>query len=222
MIVGLVAEGPSDHIILEGIVRAVLGDVECRYIHPEETLESRERGSGWKGVRRWCREHADGLPAFLSAITPRIDLLVVHLDCSMAHNVGGDFPCPPARDRARRLEAVLAEWLAVEPRPGWLLFATPSWTSEAWLAAALPPPQRHMAEPECDDPEVELYRRRMLRRDSRSGAIKKPKRLVRQYVEEHLIPGLTTVTTQCPEAARFRQALLERAGQPEDSDPPSS
>src|SRR4051794_1820389 len=105
MHVGIVAEGPSDLILLEAIIRTLRPTATVTRIQPEPVLG--ERGSGWTGVRRWCREFKDDLQAVMTADPDDvIDVLLIHVDCSMAHNVNADHPCPPPTDTALALERV--------------------------------------------------------------------------------------------------------------------
>src|SRR5258706_9866941 len=92
---GLVAEGPSDWITLEAFVRRLIVDAEFERIQPDLTPTNRSP-YGWKGVRAWCREFGPVLHQFMGGVTGRrIDILIIHSDCSMAHNESADRPCPP-------------------------------------------------------------------------------------------------------------------------------
>ena len=99
--IGIVAEGPTDYALLNGLIRRITGSGDCLRIQPEEPPNG--NGSGWKGVLKWCRNSiikqagtrilADGVP---------MDLLVVHLDGDVSrtaenravHCLSG---CPSAR-----------------------------------------------------------------------------------------------------------------------------
>lgn len=61
MHVGIVAEGPSDLILLEMLIRRLQPDVTVTRLQPEPTLG--EMGSGWKGVRNGAENSAMISPA---------------------------------------------------------------------------------------------------------------------------------------------------------------
>src|SRR3990167_6000361 len=93
---GLVTEGKSEWLVFEAVIRAHF-DHAARFtrIRPDLTLTT---GSphGWRGVKHWCQENRTRLAAVLRGVVgSEIDVLVVHVDCSMAHNVGALRPCPP-------------------------------------------------------------------------------------------------------------------------------
>jgi len=53
--IALVAEGPTDYVILEAALKAFLGrDFVLIQLQPEATQP--EMGSGWCGVLKWCYE----------------------------------------------------------------------------------------------------------------------------------------------------------------------
>ena len=78
--VGIVSEGPTDYILLKGVIDTITGE-ENYYIplQPEANAIG-EYGNGWKGVLKWCREHADNLVQYMHAVTPELDFIVIQLD----------------------------------------------------------------------------------------------------------------------------------------------
>jgi hypothetical protein len=204
--VGLVAEGPSDWLALEELIRTVVPDVDFQHLRPDMTLTSKSP-HGWKGVRAWCREMAPLLETFLSGVQDlRLDLLVIHVDCSMAHNLGISHPCPPAEATSNALrEAVTRDWLRRDPLPDFVVLATPSMSTDAWIVAALDPPYQSKVPLECDpNAERELVRRRLLR--LRDGEVKKPASRY-QPLAEQMAQEIDEVCAACPEAARVRAEL---------------
>jgi len=204
--VGIVAEGPSDWLALEELMKAIHPDIDFDFVHlrPDMTLVS-QSPHGWKGVRAWCQQEGARLEALLSGVPGfPIHLLVIHVDCSMAHNVSALHPCPPARDTADALRKVLVQdWLSLPTLPGFAVLATPSRTTDAWIVAALDPPYDGNVLLECDDDaERELVRRRFLR--LRNGEVKKP---AARYLPlaESMAQALDHVCDVCTEAARFRE-----------------
>jgi len=204
--VGLVAEGPSDCLALEEMIRTVEPEADFLRIRPDMTLVSRSP-HGWTGVRAWCREMGTLLESFLSA-DPGLPLhiLVIHLDCSMAHNVGADRPCPPADATSGTLrEIVIGEWLGRASLPGFIVLATPSLSTDTWIVAGLEPPFLGEIPLECDpQAERELVRRRLLR--LRDGEVKKPAAKYEPLAKQ-MAQGIDKVCMSCPEAARFRTDL---------------
>jgi hypothetical protein len=206
MRVGIVAEGTTDFLVIEAVVRAIEPDVEFVRIWPDTTMVGL-RPYGWRGVKAWCQENAGRIEVFLRGIKGKeIDVLVIHSDCSMADKVNARHPCPPARKTADALRAViLTEWLARAECPPWLVPLAPAQASDAWVVAALVPPYAEMDRIECaTDVEGELVRRRKLRR--RDDEVKKPVRLYAPLVET-MASRLADVRCACREANRFCEEL---------------
>lgn len=202
--VGIVAEGKSDCLALEELLRAIHPDIDFLRLRPDMTLVS---GSphGWKGVKAWCQQEGGRLETLLTGVTGLpVHLLVIHVDCSMAHNVGALRACPPARTTADALrEVIVRDWLGQPSLPNFVILATPSRTTDAWVVAALDPPYSGKGPLECDDlAEGELARRRLLRR--KDGEVKKPDARYRPLVEM-MVKELTQVCAVCTEAARVRE-----------------
>jgi hypothetical protein len=203
MHIGVVAEGPSDLLLLEALILALLPDAHITPIQPDVTL-SAHRGAGWRGVQAWCEEFGSSLATFMRAVVgDELDRLVIHCDCSMSQNVGARRDCPPARDTADALRAVLlGSWLGLGAQPDWLVFATPSECSDTWIVAALVPPYAP-GEIECISAEATenvLVARGHLR--AKEGKVQKA---AGRYVPlvEQLITQLATVRERCTEAERF-------------------
>ncbi len=214
--VGIVAEGTSDWLALEELMKAVQPDTDFDFVHlrPDMTLVSRSP-HGWKGVKSWCQQQGTRLAALLSGIQGfPIHLLVIPVDCSMAHNVGALHPCPPARATADALRKNLAQdWLGLSSLPGFVVLATPSRTTDAWIVAALEPPYAGQEPLECDDQaERELVRRKLLR--SRGGEVKKPEAKYRPLAEA-MANELARVCETCTEAERFREDFAAAVGRTE-------
>ena len=55
MIIGTVVEGPTDRLVLQAVLSKLIPG-QHRYLPLQPTPTLGEMGSGWKGVRRWCRE----------------------------------------------------------------------------------------------------------------------------------------------------------------------
>ena len=200
--VGIIAEGKSEWLVLEAIMRQLQPDIEFVRIRPDFTLASMSP-FGWKGVRAWCQEFGGKLEAFMRGVKGReIDLLVIHADCSMAHNEQADRPCPPASDTADALrKIVVSGWLKLATHPHFVLVTNPSKSTDAWVVAALEPPYRKLEVIECDEAvDNELVARGLLR--MKNG---KPQKSEPRYrpLAELVAQRLDTVQAHCLEAKRF-------------------
>jgi len=171
--VGIVAEGVSDWLVLEAVMRQVHPDIEFQRLQPEYTLVSKI-GYGWRGVKAWCEEYGSRLEEIMKGVVGKpLHLLVIHADCSMADKVGVERNCPPASDTGDALlEVVSQSWLRWNQSADFVVIATPSKSSDAWVVASLDPVYANLPDLECDhEAEVELTRRRLLR--LKNGQVKK-------------------------------------------------
>ena len=208
MRIGIVAEGVSEFLVIEEIFSSIDPRTEVVRLWPDTSVGGRPYG--WRGVRRWCQDiSSSGLAAFMKGVRgSELDGLVVHLDCSMAHNLDIEFDCPPARKTANALRKVILEdWLRLKRRPAWLLLVAPAQTTEAWVVAALKPTYKLIDNIECEDAEKELVTRRHLRR-KRNGEVKKTASKYRPLVGQ-MIREWSTVQKHCREAARFYKEAMK-------------
>ncbi len=82
--IGIVCEGPTDYIILKGIVDWITGeDNQYMQLQPEDNLTG-EYGNGWKGVWKWCTDHEKILEKFMKDISPQLDLIILQMDGDVA------------------------------------------------------------------------------------------------------------------------------------------
>src|SRR6266568_2046829 len=103
-----VTEGPSDQIVLEGLIARWLGatDFISRHIQPPSSayadgLDS-NLSTGWKGVLTWCEGKRPYGPAGRDEALGLADCLIIHTDADVATDPdfkapAFDGPCPPAR-----------------------------------------------------------------------------------------------------------------------------
>lgn len=154
--VALVSEGPTDAVIIEAALRAILPrPFVLTSLQPEATRP--KLGQGWGGVFKWCREIAARGASELEQ-DPTLfgfDLFIVHADADVAdfgyEDCGQDIvraaqglpplpiarPCPPAQESADVVRERIRAWLgfaALGPRT---VLCVPSKVSEAWLIAAV-------------------------------------------------------------------------------------
>ena len=82
--IGVVCEGNRDYDMIKRTIRSFCHeDLQFLFLQPSDQF-GMDNGGGWKGVVRWCREHADDLYDYLNVTTPIVDLLVVHMDADVA------------------------------------------------------------------------------------------------------------------------------------------
>lgn len=207
MNIGTVVEGPTDRLLLEAVLDEICpGDHRYFPIQPTETFG--ETGTGWKGVRRWCREtwqrKGSNLDRILSGDTgPPLDLLVIHVDADIAteHDLQEDEanpipdvakPCPPIGTTASQLQRVVGRWLKREDFPQQVVLAIPAQDTENWTFAALFPDDKLCAQSdyECirtgrDHPGYRLTLKKYGKLLQRTGGrIKKSKRNYRQLAPQ--------------------------------------
>jgi hypothetical protein len=201
--VGIVAEGKSEWFVLEELMRAIHADIEFQRLRPEIPVFSSGPAVGWRGVKAWCREFGGRLETFMTGVEgKRLDLLVIHADCSMAHNEGAAHPCPPAADTANALrQVVITQWLGLPAQPPFVILTHPSKSTDAWVVATLDPPYKKLASIECQDAvENELVARGLLRK--KQGEVKKPENTYRPLAEE-AARRMEVLCQHCTQAARF-------------------
>lgn len=208
MRVGIVTEGTSDFLVLAAIVESIQPGSETMALWPDTAASGRP--FGWRGVKSWCEEHGNRLETLMRGVPGReLDLLVVHVDCSMADKVGARRPCPPARDTSDGLRSVILDTWIGRADLAWIVTTTPSLTTDTWVIAALEPAYRPVGELECDlGVEAELVRRKLLRR--KGARVAKPGTVYRRLSGE-VAARLDSVRSRCPEAERFCREVLRAA-----------
>ena len=152
----LVAEGPTDKIVIEAAVSRILDarPFILNQLQPEQSLAFGPLGGGWGGVYRWCRQAVARSGGSLGAdpLFEFHDVLVLHLDADVAteryrsaniHEDPGDLPCgepcPPAQATTDRLREVLLRWTGEPTTPARTVLCIPSKSTDAWVVAALFP-----------------------------------------------------------------------------------
>ena len=169
--IALVAEGPTDRIVIDAALRSVLGDrpFVLKQLQPEGSLAFGPLGGGWTGVYRWCKQAAGrggGRLAGDALLFENYDLLLLHVDADVAGKSYADDsitpecgdealpceqPCPPAAATTNELREVLLSWCGEAATPPRTVICMPSKSTEAWVVAALFPTDRAMGR------EIECY-----------------------------------------------------------------
>ncbi len=156
--IALVAEGPTDKIVIEAAIRGILGDTPfiIQQLQPEQSQVFLDPaiGTGWGGVYRWCRkavERASGLIE-QDILFATYRMLILHLDAEVAAESYGNAgiidsendlpfaePCPPASATTDQLRLILLRWIGRATLPARTVLCTPSKNTEAWVLCALYP-----------------------------------------------------------------------------------
>ena len=212
--VGVVSEGISDFLVLQEVMRQVRPDAEFVHLHPIDTASL--LGWGWTGVRAWCQRFGPELDLLMAEFPGGpLQLLVIHLDCSMAYHVEAHRPCPPAAATAEALLAIVEEqWLQRMPRHPAVVIATPAMTTDTWVVATLDPCPVDLAMIECDH-KIETYLLNDIwgsirRLRSKDGKVKKS-RTAYQSFAALVGTNMDRVITRCPQAKAFRTEFSEAA-----------
>ena len=160
--VAAAVEGPTDEIVLEAILKYIMGNIEfdLQILQPErsaafESFSPSRTGFGWGGVYRWCRQSAaeGGGAVSGSSVLSNHDLLVIHVDADVAgktyasarirdaprQDLPCNQPCPPPSATTTALRTVVLGWLGESHCPSQVVLCTPSMNMDAWVVASVWP-----------------------------------------------------------------------------------
>lgn len=159
--VALVAEGPTDAIVVEAALQSMLGrPVLLTLLQPEGSVAFGETGTGWGGVYRWCVKASvpgGGRLATNRLVLEAFDVLILHVDADVAGKLYGEATiapragdkalpcerdCPPVETSTNALRGVLLSWCGEEVVPPKVVLCVPSKSTEAWVVASLFPADR--------------------------------------------------------------------------------
>jgi len=222
--IALVAEGPTDYVIIDAALRAILPcSFTLNLLQPEVTRPI--IGNGWPGVLKWCHDTRLRCTAMNGTdyTLDGFDLLIIHLDLDVAGMSYADcgaeieamacdwhwavvpcqLPCPPVSATRDQIEAVLKSWLGEHSPTRRTLYCLPAQSSGTWLAAAILPSEHALLiRAECD---TSVERRLEL--------LPKKERVKKKVMEyrKHA-PSITSqwgqVKQVCTQAERFEQTVL--------------
>jgi len=156
--VALVAEGPTDAIIIEAALKVLLPALSSsRCFSPSPPAP--KLGTGWGGVLRWCLDFAMRGHARMEddPTLPGFDLFVIHVDADIAEDTYADVseellevarkrgwpvlpssvPCPPPEGSVDAVRACLLSWLGVQTLGPKTVLCVPSKAIDAWLVSAV-------------------------------------------------------------------------------------
>ena len=157
--IALVAEGPTDAIVIEAALSAMLGEraFVLKQLQPVGSIAFGPLGGGWGGVYRWCKQSAlrgGGNLGGDALVFANYDLLLLHVDADVADETYGNAnlvpetgdgslpcaqPCPPASATTDRLRSVVLSWSGMTACPAHTVICMPSKSTETWVIAALFP-----------------------------------------------------------------------------------
>ena len=157
--IAVVAEGPTDGIVIEAALRAIVTDQSfvLTQLQPEGSVAFGQTGGGWGGVYRWCKQsirRGNGRLANDRLVLDEFDVLVIHVDADVAGQKYADsaitpdrgdrelpceYNCPPPAATTDALRAVLLSWCAERQSPAKVVLCVPSKTTETWVVASLFP-----------------------------------------------------------------------------------
>lgn len=219
-----VTEGPTDQIVLNGLVENWLGeeDFVARHIQPPssayaEDLDSNLSG-GWRGVVAWCQGRRPAGPAGRDEAIALADCLFIHVDADVATDPSFANPpftgsYSPASNATNWVRRHLTNWLGGE-LPLNVVLCVPSQDLEAWVLCALHPEIADEYMPiECrEEPAALLVQRapyRLVRR--KDGRLRKDIAAYEKSLRQ-IIVRWSNVTggnvPRCPEALRFEQETI--------------
>ena len=227
LLVAAAVEGPTDEIVLEAILKALLpddSDFVLQTLQPERSAAFGAMGGGWAGVYRWSRQSAEegGGSVSGSAALSLHDLLIVHVDADVAGSTyasGGikdppredlpcEEPCPPPKHTTDALRTVVLNWLGQRECPPRVVLCTPSKNIEAWVIAAIWPENNLVRQDDWEcraNPEGQLA---VLPKDRKFK--KRPDDYRR--IEDELASAWPSVAARLTEAERFESEFRASRG----------
>jgi len=228
MNIGTVVEGPTDRLVIMAMINRIIPG-EHRFFRLQPMVTFDQTGTGWKGVRRWCRDTwrrpGMDLENFLSdSAGPALDLLVIQLDADVANapDLIDDSrpameiqkPCPPIEDTADGLRGVIHLWLNRDELPESVVPAIPAQDIEHWAFAAFFPedPCCQRKDYECPKPNKESPAHLLsLKRygkltTRRSGKIKKSERSYQKSMDP-ISCNIEHIEHICTQGRRFAEAI---------------
>ena len=226
--VGLVAEGPTDAIVIEAALGSILGGrpFVLTQLQPESSVGFGQAGTGWSGVYRWCKQVVarSGRLSSDRLLFGHFHAVIIHLDADVAAEVYSaagitpaatdqglpcQRPCPPPDDTVDALRGVALSWCGETTNPANTVFCLPSKSTEAWVVAALIPTDAAFAAYPCFECHPEPAAR--LSQQPKASRFRKSVRDYRQRAEA-LRRAWPAVASRLSAAGRFRDEVLATLG----------
>lgn len=150
--VTLVTEGPTDAIVIEAALQAILPQQQFISTRVQPSVPLGETGGGWGGVYRWLQKTTKDSPGPLSQnpLLRHRDMIIIQVDADVAgfkyadanivcqqNNLPCNQKCPPASNTVDSLKLVINGWVATGTFCNKTVLCIPSQCIEAWVAAAV-------------------------------------------------------------------------------------
>lgn len=236
--VAVICEGPTDAILIDAALKAILGKpFILTTLQPEisDSLGGFGRtGGGWCGVYRWCKQIVSmGFSLNDNPSLSRFDLIILHLDADVAgkdysecsstntqlYNLPCQQPCPPPSNTVQALKNVIVSWLSLTGLNGlpthWIL-CIPSKCSEAWVILALYYATPHLVpiSIECDLNLMQWLSNRPLREGERLIRSGKKNTLRYKQIAAKIKTAWPHVEELATEAASFSVSIRQFIARP--------
>lgn len=187
--VGIVAEGPTDQLLIRGIINAEFPDISFVFTNISPTEDEllsgiKPEGFGWGGVYKVCK-HLNEKRALLQAAGVAFDVLVIHLDGDvmlLSYNsakldpepLDGELPCyemtGSIESNCEKLQEVLLSW-GIGDDPG-IVCCIPYINTDVWAGYILYDAHREFLSERLTEEELDSF---LLQRS------KKERRLIRMH-----------------------------------------
>jgi len=217
--VALVAEGPTDAIVIEAALRALLpGPFVLTQLQPEPTRPT--SATGWGGVLRWCLAFASRSQTQFEndPALPGFDLFILHVDADVAEFTYADVSpevamlathhgwphlpnhvsCPPPNGSADAMRACLFSWSGLQSLGPKTVLCVPSKAIDTWLVSALFNHEHRL----LHDVECNLNLAAQLTALPKGERVKKTTREYRA-LESQITAAWAIVRKRCTQAERF-------------------
>jgi len=164
MTIGIVAEGPRDHDIIEEIADMLYPGSKYRPLQPEPVATEGSTYSGYKGVWQWCMKSKSIVDDLRRIPSHNIDLYIIHMDgdttreknvhCTDASkctassaaycresfnecplNIDNAFSESTIEEKIQFLHDKIVSWLTADIL-GRIVFCLPFDSHESWIVAA--------------------------------------------------------------------------------------
>lgn len=225
--IALIAEGPTDKIIIEAALEALLPRgtvILLKQLQPDipengvlggsTDATAGSYGGGWGGVCRWCYSISElGCGNLIAAAHLNYDFVIIHLDVDVSRSLYSEAniiyenllplpcnkACPPASESADALKDVVNSWLSPVTTGDNVIWCLPADNMETWGYAA------------WKSTDAEGLTSLECRHDIASKLKTHIKKTKRDYLahKNDIIRNWAIVEKLCPQAREFSNAVRE-------------
>ena len=204
--IGLVTEGPTDVVIIQGLLDHILNKpLVTNILQPlgSPLLGYGSNGAGWKGVKRWCEEVSTkyGFESYLLGTTP-YDLLILQMDIDVSRDqeINCYIPTSPIQETIDAFQNEICSWLGISEVKRPFIMLLPADNLEAWILAYLSDDQKYEPIEEYHKPDKLIAKRPF--------AVKKSTRNYQLDVLPNLIGNWDKIKMKCSQAKKFESDIL--------------